>query len=609
MLKEQRNPIYRHTQLNLNDVSKIKPLMESAFNEEFGNVNPFRQKIQQERLDFMAKQYANRVRVSKNLGLSPLNEDAQIFSGLANMKQLFESASGLGSIIGMGNVANPGNATSVAGGMWNPSYQPGSGDIPTYVFGLQAQIALNCIGFDLIPTIAVDTPKILLQYVDTVYGGGPLDSAENMPSYLELISPLFTRTWIRDTAKLVRATSEVIIRTEDGAGKNAMKVRFMLGSSIKAAMTVEILSTGTISADHATYTETNTLSVKQIIDAVAASATPKIVFTPTGGSLTAAALTSLKAEYASALRQNIAEASTNNNKMTMTRSEQEGGAKHKLNIISMDKQVEVEGIEIDADTTNIQIKDMAAQGINVIAQLYNGVQNQLIQTIDEVILNHLYALGVTHAYNTYQSQGEHYSLFIAAPATAHKVFSTVNAKYEDILGNDVKANMGNIVNSIQSAGYENQTTHADRFFARLLLVSEFVGQQNRIGTPDFVVLAGTLASMMKKNSQYSINPTANTLTQIPELHYTGTVYGNINVYKNPKIDFQDPRVLLGRRGNDTDPGAKFLAYDLAASRNTITPDTMAEKIRVWSRFVIADVGFYPELNYYTFVAINEYGWA
>ena len=136
-----------------------------------------------------------------------------------------------------------------------------------------------------------------------------------------------------------------------------------------------------------------------------------------------------------------------------------------------------------------------------------------------------------------------------------------------------------------------------------------MGQQNRIGTADILVVGGTLASAMKKNSQYIISPTLNSLVQQPELHYTGTVYGTINVYKNPKIDFNDPRILLARRGDNTDLGAKFFAYDLAASRQTIAEGTMAEKIRVWSRFQIADIGFHPELNYYTFVAINEYGWA
>ena len=176
-------------------------------------------------------------------------------------------------------------------------------------------------------------------------------------------------------------------------------------------------------------------------------------------------------------------------------------------------------------------------------------------------------------------------------------------------GTDQKAAMGSIANSMVSTTFENQATHADRLYARILLTAEFIAYQNRIAPPDFIVLGGTLASCLKKNSTYSVVPTANTLSSAPELHYSGTIFDVLNVYKNPKVEFNDPRILLGRRGDDTDPGAKFIAYDLAASRQTIVSNTMAEKIRVWSRFEIADIGFYPELNYYTLVAINKFGWA
>lgn len=605
MIGNQKNePIYKHTHLDMNAVSRLKPLMENAFSAELGNYGGSRAGIKNERIDFLTKQYANRERVAGNMGTTPLYEDASIFGHIPQIKQLFESAPG--SIIGMGNVANPMNGTAVAGGMWNAGYQPGTGDIPSYVFGLQSHIAMHCIGFDLMPTIAVDTPKVVINYVDTVYGGGPLDDAENKPSYIELSSPLFTAAFVK-AKKLKRATTELVIIAND---LKAMKVRFMLASTVKAAITVEVLSTGTVDAatSAAVYTAGTTLSVKNVVDAVNAAAGAQVLVT-VDATPVATAITTIKAGYASATRTNIAEAATNNNsKKGMSRAQHEKGPKHKLNIISMDKQLEMDGIEIEADTSNIQIKDLAAQGINVIAKLYNGVQNQLVQGLDEVILDHLYALGVEHAINTVRSQGINHSLFIGAPSDTQLTFSAIDVIFEDMLGNDVRTEMGNIPNSLVSAAYENQTTHADRLYARILLVAEFIAQQNRIGAPDFIVLGGALAACLKKNSKYATNPTTNTLTQSPELHYTGTVYETINVYKNPRIGFSDPRILLGRRGNDTDPGAKFLAYDLAASRQAIVEGTMAEKIRVWSRFKIADVGFYPETNYYTFVAVNNYNW-
>lgn len=601
----KNDPIYKHTHLDMGSVSRIVPLMENSFQKDLsaysgGN----RANIKKEKVDFLAKQYANRVRIAQTMRTTPLYEDAAIFGHIPQIKQMFESVSTPGNGMNLGNVANPGNGTSVAGGMWNPAYQPGSGDIPSYVFGLQSHIAMHCIGFDLMPTIAVDTPKIVINYVDTVYGGGPMDDAENQPSFIELSSSVFTSAFVKASA-LKRSVTEITLMAND---LKALQVRFVMASTVKAALTVEVLSTGSVDvvSGAAVYTESNAFSVKQVLDAMNATlASAKVLV---GTTATPATLT--KASFASATRTNIAEAATNNNSLKgMTRAQHEKGPKHKLNVISMDKQLEMDGIEIEADTSNIQIKDLAAMGINVIARLYNGVQNQLVQTLDEIILNHLYALGVEHAVGAYRSQGINHSLYIAAPANLDKTFSSIDVDFTDMLDVDVRVDMGKIVNSIQSAGYENQMTHADRLYARILLTAEFIAQQNRTGGPDFMVLGGALAACLKKNSKFQTNPTVNTLTQSPELHYSGTVYETINVYKNPRISFNDPRILLGRRGDDTDPGAKFLAYDLAASRQTVVEATMAEKIRVWSRFKIADVGFYPEINYYTMVAINEYNWS
>jgi hypothetical protein len=607
----KRERIYKHTELEQREADRLKPLMESAFKDEFSRYTGKRKNIGEERLRFASEQYANRARIARNMGVTPLYEDANIFGeSMPQLKNLFESASMSlpGNVIGMGNVVNPDSSWQHTGGIHNPGYKSGSGDVPSYVFGLQSQLALNCIGFDLMPTIAVDTPKVVITYIDTVYGGGKFDDAENMPSYVELSAPVFKRSYIKTNA-LKRATTELVIRANDG---KAMKVRFMVGSTIKAAVTVEVLGTGTstIDAGVITYTWNNTITVKAVVDAVNAAAGAKVFHVTPETAATGIEIVNLAINFASATRTNIAEAASNNNSIGgMIRAQHEKGGKHKLNIVAMDKQLEMVGIEIDADTNNIQIKDMAAIGVNVISYLYSGVQNQLVQTLDETILDHLYKLGVTHALNVYQSQGTNYSLYIDAPSSTTLAMSSIDVEFTDILGNDVRTEMGNLTNVLVSSTYENQMTHADRLYARILLVSEFVGQQNRLAPPDFMVIGGTIASCLKKNSTFTACPVATTLAAKPELHYSGTIFETINVYKNPKIDFTDPRILLGRRGDDTDPGAKFLAYDLASSRQIVAEGTMSDKIRVWSRFAIADVGFYPELNYYTFVAINNFQWA
>jgi hypothetical protein len=252
---------------------------------------------------------------------------------------------------------------------------------------------------------------------------------------------------------------------------------------------------------------------------------------------------------------------------------------------------------------------MAAMGVNVISHLYTGVQNQLVQSLDEVILNHLYKMGVTHALNAYESQGTNYSLYLDNPSETTITVDTIDVTFDDITDTDVRTKMGDITNSLVSAAYENQMTHGERLYSRILLTLEFVAQQNRIAPPDFIVVAGTIAATLKKQSTFSPCPVTTSFSANPELHYSGTIFETVNVYKNPKIRFDDPRILFGRRGTDNDPGSKFLAYDLAASRQIVAEQNMAEKIRVWSRFQIADIGFYPELNYMVILAINGYNWA
>lgn len=621
MFEIKRNRIYKHTELDQREADRLKPIMESAFTNEFARYDT-RPEIKEERLRFVTEQYANRMRVARNMGVSPLSEDATIFGQISpQLKNLFESVSTPGNIIGMGNVQNPMNMHDVDGGMWNPNYKPGTGDVPSYVFGLQNHIALHCIGFDLIPSIAVDTPKVVISYVDTVYGGGTFDDKDNLPTYVEISSSLFTRAWVK-AEKLKRGVSEVTLITDTASTKKALKVRFIVGSTVKAAITVEVLATGkatTLPVDGETtgvFTWDNYYTVKEIIDEFLDTSLTCVVAvnaedTTVSNVSVSSAVTDMYINYASATRNNIAEAASNDNSLGgMSRKQHEKGPKHKLNVITMDKQLEMVGLEIEADTSNIQIKDMAAMGVNVISYLYVGVQNQLVQSLDEVILDHLYRLGVTHMVNAYRSQGLNYSLYIDKPATVSETFYNLcPVEFKDMNGVDVRNDLGNVTNSILSSSYENQMTHGERLYSRILLVAEFVAQQNRIAPPDFLVAGGEITATLKKQGKFVTCPSENTLTNNPELHYTGTIFETINVYKNPKIDFDDPRILMGRRGNDKDPGAKFLGYDLASSRQIVAEQTMAEKIRVWSRFNIADVGFYPELNYYTFVAVNKYNWA
>ena len=218
-------------------------------------------------------------------------------------------------------------------------------------------------------------------------------------------------------------------------------------------------------------------------------------------------------------------------------------------------------------------------------------------------------MGVEHAVGAYETQGINMSMYIDAPLNTEITVASLGLQLKDMMGNEVSSRLGSIMNSLIMASAENAMTYGERLYSRILLTAEFGGYQSRIAPYDFIVVSGEIAACLKKQSKFIINPVSTTLSNSPELSYSGTIFDTISVYNNPKIPFNDPRVLFGRRGDDTDPGSKFLAYDLAATRQTIAEDTMSEKIRIWSRFQIADIGFYPELNYYLALFVNTTGWA
>ena len=64
--------------------------MENAFADSLGQYSGAREGIKKEKIEFLTKQYANRARVAGMMGTTPLNEDAQIFGNIGQIKQLFE---------------------------------------------------------------------------------------------------------------------------------------------------------------------------------------------------------------------------------------------------------------------------------------------------------------------------------------------------------------------------------------------------------------------------------------------------------------------------------------------------------------------------------------
>ena len=59
----------------------------------------------------------------------------------------------------------------------------------------------------------------------------------------------------------------------------------------------------------------------------------------------------------------------------------------------------------------------------------------------------------------------------------------------------------------------------------------------------------------------------------------------------------DPRICIGRKGADEEPGVKFMPYIMAESLQTIAEGTFSPKIGMKSRYAITEAGWHPETQY------------
>ena len=516
-----------------------------------------------------------------------------------------------GNILGMGPAywgSDPGRGVgSLPGAFHHPEYQNGSGDVPSLIMGMALNVAAYCIGFDLLTTIAVDMPTAIFQFLDSVYAGGSFDGeAGEGPIYFQVSAKELNGK--ADLWANVAYGDYILFRPTSGAGGDAVRTRYIGRSFVTGDLIVKFEDTGTFAND--TYTKANTKNLADTFEAIGDAVL--VVKLGADGLTSDAAYAGLtinepKLDYVSAVREHIQGFSNNDGitKHPMTREQLEKGTKNKLNLKLWSKTTEIKGIEVEADITRVQLRDLKAYGVDGMAMLYKAVQNQLIQDINDDIVEHLFALGVKNAAQLYSAQGINLNMYIAPAGSTGKNLSDFGCKFVDPLGNDRSAEFGVIANDETNSAAENQGTRQRRISGKILAASSVIATVGRYGEGDVCVVNAQIASALKNCANFVVYPIENTIGKTGDLHFIGTI-GNIKVYSNPKMRWNDTRILVAMKGTEETPGAKLLAYDLAQSVEIIAESTMAPKICVSSRYEIIDAGFYSETQYFTFLVNTDF---
>ena len=504
--------------------------------------------------------------------------------------------------LGMGNPMAPGlaaNGQIPMGGSGDFFKQSvGSGEMPISTLPMALNVALMTIGLELVPVIPAKGPWAMLTYMDFPYAGGKMGGkneiagldgigagAENKPLYFKVLIPV-------DKIAAVRAA------LTEGEALNFVSGNFKVESTFK---TIGRMDGGIIC---------QVKSATKTVDNVTTDVSLKEVFNGTNEfTIKDIALGAATVDFAQThvdFVDGFANFATGA-KAPMSRAENETGTGNVLGLRLFSKWIQMGSYEVTATVTRQQLQDLPLYGVDAVSKVMEACQNEITQSINARILEHVFALGVTNAIQMKARQNADFNLYMGTAAT--KDLSAFGVKpFMDVNGIDQTAQFNGIKNAEVNSSAENTYTRQRRISSRILAAANLIQVTGRRGRANWVVTNAQVATALQDCSGYVVAPMVNTFSQdgSKDLYQAGTLAG-IKVYVDPYMDWDDCRICVGRKGNGNEPGVIFMPYILADTVSITAEGTMAPKMLVNSRYAIADAGFFPEKMYYTFAVNSDFG--
>ena len=511
--------------------------------------------------------------------------------------------------VGMANPAAPSplSPTSTAPGDFYRQ-STGSGDVPVSTLPMALNIALMTIGLELVPVIPSKGPWQLLTYMDFPYAGGKLGKSnevasldgkgvgrENKPLYFK-VKHLNIDGFDAIKPTLVDGKTEFVFK--DAAGKYALTGKFKGFGRMDGALLLETVSAIQVAGEVPA-------SIMEVFNAINANleAAPKVTIGGTEktlkendyGTFGDVDFVQTQVDFVDGFA-NFA----NGKKEAMTRAQNETGTGNVIGLRLFSKWVQMGSYEVTGTVTRQQLQDLPLYGVDAVAKVMEALQNEITQSINARILEHVFALGVTNAVNQREFQGVDLNLHMGSASTT--MDKTGAKTYADIMGVEHKTTWGEIKNSEVMTSAENLHTRQRRIASRVLAAATLIQNVGRRGRATWIVTNAQIAAALQDVSGYVVAPFANGMAQdgSQNLYLGGTLMG-LKVYVDPYMDWNDTRICVGRKGNGNEPGVIFMPYILADTVSITAEGTMAPKMLVNSRYAIVDAGFYPETMYYTFV--------
>jgi len=150
------------------------------------------------------------------------------------------------------------------------------------------------------------------------------------------------------------------------------------------------------------------------------------------------------------------------------------------------------------------------------------------------------------------------------------------------------------------AGVGGETTHAvqRKLITKVAHASNYIATEGRVGPAQYLITNGGLAAALQDIAGYTINPVKSKLNASGQLYPVGSI-GDISIYVDPYMKYNDNRMVLGRKNNPDQPGIIFVPYLMAQSISVISEATFAPRMLLRSRYAVTEVGWFPQKQFMT----------
>jgi hypothetical protein len=502
------------------------------------------------------------------------------------------------NVAGMGNVTNPVVGSlpgNTLGGQFGAGLGAvsGSGDVGQNLLPVAMKIAAQTIGLDLVAVKPTPGPKLDLLYIDFQYDDVDMNTDVNERPQVFKISA--TASTLNALAGLTNsgtittgqgslvggrvflsiATSSTtvgtgVFYTEPVKGSRQNIVEFLGFSRIdglpmfrafRQANTSGAYTPNTFVQGDNTFLPTGAMTTQILFVAGIAQASPAIT------------LVSALEDHLPGFSSNWSAPLTGaaSGAYPMTRLEDDQSYSGVIGPKISSKTIAVGTIEISSALRRTEIEDIKANtGMDIVQKMESILVNELSQTISKQIVAKIFEMGALNATTAPKKQnGE--SIFDLNTAYAY----------------------GNT-----SPGGE--TTHAiqRKLITRIAHASNYIATEGRVGPAQYLITNGGLAAALQDIAGYTINPVKSKINSQGQLYPVGSI-GDISIYVDPYMRYNDNRIVLGRKNNPDQPGIIFVPYLMAQSISVISEATFAPRMLLRSRYAVAEVGWYPQKQFMT----------